>query len=72
MTAKGLNLSCSTSLGMVPPVARQHYGVINDKLKKASEAERQLSMSLAAHDLRKNARPDEIIDVNHECLAIIK
>lgn len=54
-------------MGMLPPVASQHYTVYNDKIGAALSVEREVNTSAAAAQLRKDAADDEIVDVRVTC-----
>ena len=50
-------------MGMAPPITSKHYGTYNQRLRDATDLVREANKSAVASCLRKDAAPDEVIDV---------
>ena len=50
-------------MGMLPPISRAHYMSHTEQIRKATEEEKKSNLSAAAAHLRKDAVPDEILNV---------
>ena len=60
----------ATSSGMMStalPITSKHYGTYNQRLRDATDPVREANVSAVASCLRKNAAPDEVIDVMVTC-----
>ena len=57
----------SGMMGIAPPITSKHYGTYNQRLRDATDPVREANMSAVASCLRKDADPDEVIDVMVTC-----
>ena len=57
----------SGMMGIAPPITSKHNGTYNQRLGDATDPVREANMSAVASCLRKDAAPDEVIDVMVTC-----
>ena len=57
----------SGMMGIAPPITSKYYGTYNQRLRDAIDPVREANMSAVASCLRKDAAPDEVIDVIVTC-----
>jgi hypothetical protein len=54
-------------MGMLPPITSNHFTLHNEKIRDATEVEKDLVIAAAAAELRKGASDNEIVDVKVTC-----